>query len=673
MQHANRRNLGHGTRFRPSGDVLPSALSPPACGSAAAGHSGGVRPRGGRDRGDLRGTVEADKASGHLSNTSSQGAQLPVPPASSTASIILVDDSSSSTGTSPASTVSPPVPGAPSTPGGSSSEHSSDNVAPTPPVPAAPPKTGGSSRVWGSSSEDEAPVQVSRKRKRGRRPGANKPPRRSHRAAAAADKSVRERGGAGCVVEAVAAGDSDKESTDAEERLQQRGVDCSVVGGSSDDDGSSIDTPKNVDTSLGAARSWRKPRKYTKYSENAGEYGAGDLAIAVRTRTSVLKSIRDPNARRSFRAGALWVSLDGRADRSGRRAFPPRATRSERRKWRKVMRKLQTAMPSILQEAARAAAEGALHPQTQATDGAARRARSEQCDAKFVYVYVCVNGDCKVCTNMVYVGERCCQDASATSESAFDNRDGEHIRASGKGVPKFDIHYQRHPMCFWRTMVYFYTGPDGDIPTRMAVAAVEHAIWKLFDAEGMAGLSSAKPTTSVLPLVPLVGDSDEWREMRTGLLAYKEERGDLRVPDGGTLGLRMRQVRLQRGLGDTAEEQWLTIQGFEWEADGASRAERNLCARQWPLVKTMIAWLEDNDGEWPRSFNVTASVKRGTDGVVRAARAKENILRQRWVRTVNKYGGVSLDHAKRIHAAALRGRRRGMTFRTGHPQPAGRG
>lgn len=192
------------------------------------------------------------------------------------------------------------------------------------------------------------------------------------------------------------------------------------------------------------------------------------------------------------------MSLDGRADRSGRRAFPPRATRSERRKWRKVMRKLKKAMPSILQEAARAAAEGALQPQTQATDWAARRARSEQCGAKFVYVYICVNGDCKVCTNMVYVGKRCCQDVSATSESAFDNRDGEHMRASGKGVPKFDIHYLLHPMCFWRTMVYFYTGPDGDIPTRMAVAAVEHAIWKLYDAEGMAGV--AYP-----PLVPNSG------------------------------------------------------------------------------------------------------------------------------------------------------------------------
>lgn len=218
-----------------------------------------------------------------------------------------------------------------------------------------------------------------------------------------------------------------------------------------------------------------------------------------------------------------------------------------------------------------------------------------------------------------------------------------------------------------------YTGPDEDIPTRTAVAAVEHAIWKLLDAEGMAGLNSARPPTSVRPLVPLVGDGDAWREMRTMLMAYKEERGDLRVPDAGALGARMRRARLQSGLGDTAEEQWLTGQSFEWEVDRASRAERNMHSRQWPVVKDMIARLKDHDGEWPRGWNVAAAVKRGPYGVARAERAKESVLQNRWAITVSNYGGVSLDQAKRVHVAALRGRRRGMTFRTGDQRSAGWG
>lgn len=170
-----------------------------------------------------------------------------------------------------------------------------------------------------------------REQKRGRWPGTNKPSSRAYRAGAAADNAVRERGDAGCVEEAVVVGDSDNESTDKEKRLLQRGVDRSVVGSGSDDEGSSIDTPKNVDASLGAARSRCEPPKRTKYSENAGEYGVGDLAIAVRTHKSVLQTDTVPSARRSVRAGGLWVSLDGRADWSGRRAFPQGATRSEKR------------------------------------------------------------------------------------------------------------------------------------------------------------------------------------------------------------------------------------------------------------------------------------------------------------------------------------------------------
>lgn len=196
----------------------------------------------------------------------------------------------------------------------------------------------------------------------------------------------------------------------------------------------------------------------------------------------------------------------------------------------------------------------------------------------------------------------------------------------------------------------------------MAVAAVERAVWKVLDDAGMTGLNSALPPIAVLPLTPFVReDSDQWRAVRTELMVYKEERGDLRVHDGCSLGARMRQVRLERGLGDVAEEQWLTDQGFDWEPDQESRAERNMCARQWPLVRDMIAWMETNDGEWPRNFRVAQLQAKGFSAATRATRIAGNALRSRWTTMRRVYGGVSLDHAKRIEAAAVRGRSRGMT------------
>lgn len=332
------------------------------------------------------------------------------------------------------------------------------------------------------------------------------------------------------------------------------------------------------------------------------------------------------------------------------------------------MQILKKAMRSILEEAARAAADGALHPQTLVTDEAARWARSEARGARLVYIYVYVNDGCKTCLGMGYVGKRCAEDYAVplpTAERGFDTRDNNHrhmlgIGNIGRQPTKFDTHYQKHPpMSFCRTLVYSYVGPHGDLPTRIVVAAVERAVWKVLDDAGMAGLNSAVLPISVLPLTPFVReDSDQWRAFRTELRAYKEERGDLRVLDGCTLGARMRQVRLERGLGDTAEEQWLTDQGFDWEADQESRAERNQCARQWPLVRDMIAWMETNGRNWPRTFRVAKA--KGVGGATRTARIAGNALRSRWTTMRRVHGGVSLNHAKRIDTASVRVRRRGV-------------
>eukprot|EP00170_Pyropia_yezoensis_P002307 contig_9675_g2311 len=258
-------------------------------------------------------------------------------------------------------------------------------------------------------------------------------------------------------------------------------------------------------------------------------------------------------------------------------------------------------------------------------------------------------------------------------QGAFNNRDIMHydsVSVGGKPPPPFDIHYRRHPKHFWRTIVYYYTGPDGDIPIRMAVAAVEYAIWELFHAHGMAAMNSMTPSVSAVPLVPIVGDTDEWRKLRAELVAYKEEHGDMCVTnrqaraDWKRLANRVHHVRLQRGLGDPAEEQWLTGQGFEWDADRASRTERGLQARQWPVVKDVITWFENHNGDLPRRISQAAQDKIG-GGVELAARKAEDRLRRRWTDTIRIYGGVSLDHAKLINAAFLRGRGKGITFRTG--------
>ncbi|KAK1870186.1 hypothetical protein I4F81_012648 [Pyropia yezoensis] len=469
----------------------------------------------------------------------------------------------------------------------------------------------------GSSDDEVAPVNMPGERARRSDVSvrvavacAAETPYTARRVDGTADNVVRGHGAAGAEKEAV--GEGDMESIDEEERLQRYGVDWSVVDSGSDD-GSGMDTPRDAGVSHVPAVAVRgqKPRglnyseaeKARRFSTNDTEFGT--MRIPVRTRTKVFKewgaSAMIPSV------AAPWVSLDGKADRSGRRAFPPGATRSEKRKWRKTMRLLKKAMPSIMEAAARAAADGALHSQTLATDEAARRARSEARGAKLVYVYVYVKSECKTCRGMVYVGKRCAEDYAAlspTAERGFDVRDDKHryvigIGNSGRQPTKLDTHYQKHPpMSFWRTLVYSYVGPHGDLPTRMAVAAVERAVWKVLDDAGMTGLNSALPPISVLPLTPFVReDSDQWRAVRTELMVYKEERGDMRVHDGCSLGARMRRVRLERGLGDAAEEQWLTDEGFDWEPDQESREKRNLCARQWHLVRDMIAWMETNDGE----------------------------------------------------------------------------
>lgn len=325
------------------------------------------------------------------------------------------------------------------------------------------------------------------------------------------------------------------------------------------------------------------------------------------------------------------------------------------------MRLLKRAMPTILEEAARAAAEGAQHPQTVATDPAARKVRSEESRGKLVYVYVYVKGRCKTCVKAVYVGKRSCLDTFSftTVQRAFNSRDDVHYDAvdTQDTPPPFDIHYRRHPKDFWRTIVYYYTGPDGDIPIRMAVAAVERAIYRVLEGHGMAALNNNTPSLSAVPLVPIVGDTREWRKQRAALETCKEEHGDLRVAEHhGASRTRLHHVRLQRGLGDPAEEQWLTDQGFQWEADRASRAERSLHLRQWPVVKDMITWLENHNGDMPVRWQQPKRCDKRVQGAELKERMAENRLRCRWEHTIRNYGGVSLDHAQRINAAFLRGR-----------------
>ncbi|KAK1858572.1 hypothetical protein I4F81_001173 [Pyropia yezoensis] len=603
-------------------------------------------------------------------------AEAPVPAASApvpASPVILIGDSSTSSASPPASPR--PVGGSPTT---SASRWSSPCLSED------------------SSGEEIVPVRRSRKRRlrRGTRSDAAGPAEVSPGALEAGTGSNSAPvGGAACAVEDVIAGgaDDNTEGLSEEDLLQRRGVDWSVVdsgdddsgdddsgdddsgdddsgdddGGSSGDASGDVDNAQPPNPSSGCTRARRSGQltlPLSRYSKNDGVFG--EMRVPLRTKTTAMRSDTlatlgdDPRT-------APWVSLDGQADRSGCHAFPPGATRSVKRKWRKVMRLLKRAMPTILEEAARAAAEGAQHPQTVATEPAARKVRSEESKAKFVYVYVYVKRRCKTCVNAVYDGKRCYLDTltMATVQSAFNERDRAH-RDAVPGADRyhatlFDTHYQRHPKDFWRTIVYYYTGPDGDIPIRLAVTAVDQAVYRVLEEHGMAALNNKRPSVSAVPLVPIVGDTDEWRKLRAKLVAYKEEHGDMRVADmAGPLTARVQNVRLQRGLGYPAEEQWLTDQGFEWEADRASRAERGLHRRQWPLVKAMIAWLESHRGDLPLTLSRGPS-RQSDRHAGREATKAGDFLRKRWDKSIRIYGGVSLDHAKRINAAFLRGRGRG--------------
>ncbi|KAK1859883.1 hypothetical protein I4F81_002475 [Pyropia yezoensis] len=589
----------------------------------------------------------------HTAGTRVTAASAPVP----ASPVILIGDSSTSSASPPAS--SRQVGGSPTT---SASRWSSARMSED------------------SSGEEIVPVRRSRKRRlwRGSQLEAADPEEVSPAVLeAGTGRNSAPVGGAACAEEDVVAGGADDstEGLGEEDLLQRRGVDWSVVdsgddiddGSGDDDDGSSSDAPGDFDKaqppnpSSGSTRERPSgpltlPR--SRYSKNDGVFG--ETHVPLRTKTTVMRS-DDKSPLGDDPRSAPWVSLDGRADRSGCHAFPPGATRSEKRKWRKAMRVLKTAMPTILEEAARAAAEGAQHPQTVATDPAARKVRSEESKAKFVYVYVYVKRRCKTCVNAVYAGKRSCLDTFSftTVQRAFNSRDDTHYDAvdTHDTPPPFDIHYRRHPKDFWRTIVYYYTGPDGDIPIRMAVAAVERAIYRLLEACGMAALNKLTPTVSAVPLVPLVMDTREWRKQRAALETCKEEHGDLRVAEHHRPSrTRLHHVRLQRGLGDPAEEQWLTDQGFQWEADRASRAERSLHLRQWPVVKDMITWLENHNGDMPVRWQQPKRCDKRVQGAELKERMAGNRLRCRWEFAIRTYGGVSLDHAQRINAAFLRGR-----------------
>ncbi|KAK1868126.1 hypothetical protein I4F81_010621 [Pyropia yezoensis] len=534
----------------------------------------------------------------HTAGTRVTAASAPVP----ASPVILIGDSSTSSASPPAS--SRPVGGSPTT---SASRWSSARMSED------------------SSGEEIVPVRRSRKR-RLRRGSREVSPAVWE---AGTGRNSAPVGGAACAEEDVVAGGADDymEGLGEEDLLPRRGVDWSVVDSDDDDSGdgdggSSSGAPGDVDKAqppnpssgcVRARRSGQLTLPLSRYSKNDGVFG--EMRVPLRTRTTAMRSDAlatlgdDPRT-------APWVSLDGQADRSGCHAFPPGATRSEKRKWRKVMRLLKRAMPTILEEAARAAAEGAQHPQTVATDPAARK-------------------------------------------RAFNSRDDVHYDAvdTQDTPPPFDIHYRRHPKDFWRTIVYYYTGPDGDIPIRMAVAAVERAVYRLLEGHGMAALNNNTPSLSALPLVPIVRDTREWRKQRAALETCKEEHGDLRVAEHhGASRTRLHHVRLQRGLGDPAEEQWLTDQGFQWEADRASRAERSLHLRQWPVVKDMITWLENHNGDMPVRWQQPKRCDKRVQGAELKERMAGNRLRCRWELTIRSYGGVSLDHAQRINAAFLRGR-----------------
>ncbi|KAK1866655.1 hypothetical protein I4F81_009171 [Pyropia yezoensis] len=181
----------------------------------------------------------------------------------------------------------------------------------------------------------------------------------------------------------------------------------------------------------------------------------------------------------------------------------------------------------------------------------------------------------------------------------------------------------------------------------MAVTAVEQAVYRVLEEHGMAARNSKRPSVSAVPLVPVVGDTDEWRKLRAKLVVYKEENGDMRVADmTGPLSTRVHNMRLQRGLGDPAEEQWLIDQGFEWEADRARRAERGLHRRQWPLVKAMIAWLESHEGDLPLRLPRALRLPQGPSRqsgqhAEREAMTAGDRLRKRWVHSIRIYGGAS--------------------------------
>lgn len=375
----------------------------------------------------------------------------------------------------------------------------------------------------------------------------------------------------------------------------------------------------------------------------------GEMKISVRRKTTQLTVRRMPSRPRWATKTAPWVTMDGVADAKGDHGFPVGATDEQKRRWRNAMAVVQKAMQNLLSSARLASTTGLAHPQTLAMHPDAKRGWSEAHGAKFVYVYAHVQGECKACRDKVYVGKLC--NMSAT-EVGFRERDmGHHQSTNHCHPPLFDKHYREHPLKFWRTVVYSYEGPNGELPTRMAVSRVEHDLWAVFAEEGRA-LNANAPTHTVRPVTPIVGDNAKWSELHAVFMMFKADRGDMLIPDAGALGRMAQIVRLQRGLGDAAEEEMLTQAGFDWAADRRSRAERNLHSFQCPLVRDMLSWAKDK-GSFPMYRNRHVRGGSGTP-----EQRKEHCLRDRWGNMLRQKGGVSLVHAKRLNRAFLYGRQR---------------
>lgn len=212
--------------------------------------------------------------------------------------------------------------------------------------------------------------------------------------------------------------------------------------------------------------------------------------------------------------------------------------------------------------------------------------------------------------------------------------------AHRSGSQPFDKVLQRHPRCFWWSVILRYVGPTGELSTKWTVAAWEAAFLVDPSLKRLLLDKVNAPTGRCRPNPPVL-TAGLWASLEPGLARYRSRTGHIDVGrsekdelfgPGLSFAKTCGRVRLQRGRGSPQLERQLTQAGWSWACgDAADRYRQDLTAAA-DLISRMEAWL----------------LEHGTSPIKHMA---DRLLWSTYARYIDVHNGFLAAHAERLHAA----------------------